>query len=411
MAGKLDYVEQFIRDVQANLSDGMPEELNGLLISRWGQGSLILDGNDAAAYRAAADRLNADFNKGEDLSRRSVEKSLEEALFHALDLQGGSSVTFEERLREGLKILAAQLGSNSIEYRVLVQIEGLSPKDLPFALGSTHFVKFDSRQRGPMLRGQSRSYRETLIRTAERLDEKVCAQVSIAARDFDAARFLARRKARTTIDCINFFADLVPYNHGWLYFPWEAAPTGETTVARDSDGRDHVGLDAQGPALPFSVEHLRESRSLFGDFRRLGRLCDAAKPKTAAGCLRTAFEWAGRATVEPKREEGYLLFAIALESAVLPTEHPELNYRLSRRVSALLTQNRQRRSELRSQVGRLYGIRSRVAHSAFSEVSEQDLGALRLLTKRTLIRLLRAPRIWPMSLQDYDSWLESQSER
>jgi len=89
--------------------------VNGLLISRWGQGSLILDGNDAAAYRAAADRLNADFNKGEDLSRRSSRNPWRRPCSTHSTIQGGSSVTFEERLREGLKILAAQLGSNSIE--------------------------------------------------------------------------------------------------------------------------------------------------------------------------------------------------------------------------------------------------------------------------------------------------------
>jgi len=146
-----------------------------------------------------------------------------------------------------------------------------------------------------------------------------------------------------------------PYNHGWLYFPWEAAPTGEQP-SLETQMAVTMSVSMRRPRAPFSVEHLRESRSLFGDFRRLGRLCDAAKPKTAAGCLRTPSN--GRASnSEPKREEGYLLFAIALESAVLPTEHPELNYRLSRRVSALLTQKSAAESELRSQVGRLYGIR------------------------------------------------------
>jgi hypothetical protein len=303
------------------------------------------------------------------------------------------------------------LNAAPIDYRVLVEVCGVAAKDLPFALGPTRFVKFDSGHRSQLLRGQSQAYRRSLVQTAERLDGKVCAQVLVAARDFDAARSLARREARTAIDCINFFADLVPYNHGWLYFPSEGAPTRETTPARDASGQAHVGLDIRGPALPFSVEHLRESRALFADFCRLGRLSVAARAKTAAECLRTAFQWAGRATVEPKREESYLLFAIALETAVLPTEDTELTYRLGRRVAALLTGSRQQRSELRTKISHLYEIRSRVAHSGFSEVTEQDLGALRLLAKRSLLRLLRRPAVWTMELADYNSWLESQTER
>jgi len=287
----------------------------------------------------------------------------------------------------------------------------VEPKDLPFALGPIRLVKFDSRQRGQLLRGQNAVYRRTLERTAERLEGKVCAQVTVAARDFDAARSLARREARTVIDCINFFADLVPYNHGWLYFPSESAPRSETTPARDAAGQAHIGLDRQGPALPFSVEHLRESRPLFADFRRLGRLCATVTPKTGAECVWTAFQWAGRATVEPKREESYLLFAIALETAALPISDTELTYRMGRRVAALLSRNRQRRSELRSRVGHLYAIRSRVAHSGFSEVSEHDLSTLRLVTKRTLLQLLHVPRVWTMTADEYDAWLESLIER
>jgi hypothetical protein len=115
--------------------------------------------------------------------------------------------------------------------------------------------------------------------------------------------------------------------------------------------------------------------------------------------------------VEPKREESYLLFAIALETAALPISDTELTYRMGRRVAALLSRNRQRRSELRSQVGHLYAIRSRVAHSGFSEVSEHDLSTLRLVTKRTLLQLLHVPRVWTMTADEYDAWLESLIER
>jgi hypothetical protein len=410
MDSKLDYVGEFIRAVNANLSGGTTEELAGLLMSRWGEGSLILDDKEAAAYRSTVDRLNRDFVRQEDLSRRSVERSLEEALFHALDLQQTSGKTFDQRLQEGLKALRAQLNSAPVEFQVLVEVQGLAAKDLPFALGTVRFVKFGSRQRSILLQGQSKGSKRTLVTTVEKLDGKVCAQIKVAARDFDAARSIARREARTAIDCVNFFVDLIPYNHCWLYFSAEGASVAEITPAREATGQVHVGLDRRGPALSYSVEHLRQSSPLLADFRRLGTLYRLAKPKTAADCLLTAFQWAGRATVEPKREESYLLYAIALETAILPTENAELTYRLSTRVAAILGRSRQQRSEMRRTIGHLYAIRSQVAHSGYLEVTEQDLGTMRLLTKRTLLRLVRRRGLWAKNLPDYNAWLESQTE-
>jgi len=136
-----------------------------------------------------------------------------------------------------------------------------------------------------------------------------------------------------------------------------------------------------------------------------------AKPKTVAGCLRDRLRMGGPSKQwEPKREEGYLLSRFALESAVLPTENPELNTAEQAGICPSDPKIGQRRSELRSQSAASTGFGSR-SPTVPSQRSASDLGALRLLTKRTLIRLLRAPRIWPMSFKTTTPGLSPQSER
>lgn len=108
-----------------------PDRLAGFLISRQGRGSLMLDGEDLRAYGATVEQLMKEFVKGDDLSRRSAETYLDDALFFALDLEATSTATFEERLKEGLETMRRQLTSPAKRYRCLVRVEGIVPDDLP----------------------------------------------------------------------------------------------------------------------------------------------------------------------------------------------------------------------------------------------------------------------------------------
>ena len=79
-APKMPYAEAFIRAIHNSLPFETPDRLAGFLISRQGRGSLMLDGEDLRAYRATAEQLMKEFVKGDDLSRRSAETYLVDAL-------------------------------------------------------------------------------------------------------------------------------------------------------------------------------------------------------------------------------------------------------------------------------------------------------------------------------------------
>jgi hypothetical protein len=409
----LPYVEAFIRAIHGSLAVESPDRLTGLLISRHDRGSLIIDGADLRAYKATVEQLMAQFVKKDDLSRRSTEAYLDDALFLALDVDATSTATFEERVKESLETLYKEMTSSASRFRCLVRVEGIAAEDLPVALGRVRFVKYGPTQERQLV-GQegNRSDRGRVLRDARaNLVGRVFATVDVEARDFESARVLARREARTVIDLVNFFCDLTPYNHGWLHLASEAIAVTDVMPARESDGTLHLGHQTQGPLLPFSLKELRKAKPTLRRLQAVSKLHRVSRSKSAGEILLTGLQWAGRASVDPRREQSFLLFAIAVEAAVLPVHHPEQTYRLSTRMAGLLGANRRRRAEIRQSVTQLYDVRSSIVHSGSYEVSDADLGQLRSLAKATLLRLVDQRRLWNMTVKELDEWLQARADR
>ena len=71
--------------------------------------------------------------------------------------------------------------------------------------------------------------------------------------------------------------------------------------------------------------------------------------------ITSSAQWAGRATVESRPEEAFLLFAIALESLILGSkEHSELRYRLALRTAYLLSHSPDARRQIHKDIRQLY---------------------------------------------------------
>jgi hypothetical protein len=80
---------------------------------------------------------------------------------------------------------------------------------------------------------------------------------------------------------------------------------------------------------------------------------------------------------------------IALEAVCLPTGSQLAKKQLQTRVSRLLGSTIQDREWYHDRVGGLYKLRSDVVHDGSSDVSPEDLGAGRLITKQYLLLMLR----------------------
>jgi hypothetical protein len=408
----LAYVGDFIRSIHKNLSPRIPNGHSGLRISGHDEGSLFLDEADLIAYTATVGRLVDDFATTGDLSRRSVERYLQDSLLHSLDIRRKREKPFDERVKEALSELLRRLASPPLSYRCFIPVHGFAPKDLPFSFGGIRFVRFGQSHLRPLLKPIGTGAEFTAFRSdvSDLKDSELwgnpCAIVEVKARDLDSAMVLARVATRAAVDSVNFFDDSSPYNHGWLFLPAEGARAREIVAIVSSEGQVLLSHAKVGPLDTFSLENLRKDPRVLRHLLALSALSRVAKPETAGEVLLTSFRWAGRASVEPKREQSFLLFAIALEAATLPVHNQEITYRLSLRVARLLGRSREQRAEVKKSVADLYGVRSKIVHSGSYEVTDEDLGRLRWLTKRVLLRLLRRRSLWKSSPSDLDRWLD-----
>jgi hypothetical protein len=415
---KLAYVADFLRLLGSQLSHGPGEPTAaGLWFSRRPHGSLFLTSSETEEYRATVSRLRETFAKTEDLSRSSIERFVVDSIFAVLAIGGTDNRPLDDRVNETLDRLHAQLTATPQAHRCIVPVNGVDVGGLPARFGPARFLVLNSSQirRFPNFRdprpdvaaAAARSLRKHLRETDGW--GKPAVEVMVRARDLPSALALGRRRARRVVDAVNFFSDLIPYADGWIYLPSEATPVKTGLPIMREDGAMNVQFISDGPLEGFSFARLRAERPLLRAFRRLSGLSRIEQRSPLARTILSAVEWAGRATVEPKREQAFMLFAIALETLVLPEMEPrELSYRLRTRTAHLLGRTRAERTELSARVNKLYETRSKIVHSGSYEVTEDALGQIRSIVKRAILRVLLHRQLGSVTTAgELAEWFES----
>lgn len=232
--------------------------------------------------------------------------------------------------------------------------------------------------------------------------------VDVLARDSASAETLAIARTRNILDALNLFTDLVPYNHGWLYLRGDSGRGHQVVPIQKGNGDFGASFTALDPMGSLSWKSLRTTKRIGRPLRNLEKLARFPAPSDTCGALLlTASQWAGRATVDRRREQSFLLYAIALETMMLPTQESQgLGHRLRLRVAHLLGRNEAARKRIAAEMGRLYGVRSKVVHAGSYQVTDEDLGRLRSFVKGTLFRLLATPTTHFMKRQELSEWLD-----
>jgi hypothetical protein len=134
----------------------------------------------------------------------------------------------------------------------------------------------------------------------------------------------------------------------------------------------HTTIELRGSV---SWRAVREAKHIAKPFRGFDRL--ARSPEDGDTCdalLLTAAQWIGRATVERRREEAFLLYAIALETMLLPTQAQELGYRLRLRAAHVLGKTVAARKRIAADLAALYTVRSKIVHAGWYQVTDEDYG-------------------------------------
>jgi hypothetical protein len=419
----LDIVTEFINAVKnPEPITGKHGLINQVIFSHRDEGGLILSGEEAQQYRICLQQLIEVAASDERISPKAVEQLFQKAILTSLDIsKRRSDLSFEERVDNAIRDLKMQLKRDPVEYQVFYPILGLSEEGLPIRVGKVDICVFGDEQYS-MFREIIQAARindEERQHWIEDLDEasgglfgKPIGVVGVLALDEEAAYSLALKELRLTLDVINFYSDLIPYSDGLAFLPGDIEPLRVVDLILRPDDKPgyHIQGKSVGPLSPLSIQQLLKSdkdHSLGFEAisdklaRERGKLDDR---------LLAAVQWSGRATVEKRAEEAFLLYAIALESIILPTGDPrELTYRLSKYVAHLLGKNASSRKNISKRVGELYGVRSRIVHSGKYQVTHADLAQVRSIAKSCMLRLLtEEPFVNMKNPDELVDWFEQQ---
>ena len=307
----------------------------------------------------------------------------------------------------------ATLASLSVEdHDCFVEACGLDTESLPTRFGSVQFVLFNRYQlrklrRAALPAGHRDAERRRFVHdTTDRLSDHCFGIARVRARDAEAARALATRRIRGTMDCLNFFTDMVPYNHGWTFLPGDRERRPTTSAGIKSDGSLWCNMSRTHPIGLFSIAKLRRVQPLRSTVMRVSGLLRMQR-NPVEELLLTSVQTAGRATITRRSEDSFLLYAIALESLVLPVAGQELTHRLSQRVARLVAKDIHTRMECTKEVRRLYGVRSKIVHSGSHEIDVRDLDAIRIYAKQVVLKMLGNASVTKCkTIQALDEWFE-----
>jgi hypothetical protein len=398
-------------------------------------GGLGLSGNEAKAYKACLASLVALHGENADqriISTDAVERVMRNAILRALRVRkpGTSRETFEARLTREIRRLRREILALPTEWLVTVRVEGLGPAGLPLRWGGIEFnpgtealgnrlargiVEFE-----PKRRAAARSM-EGERKTRERAREEIrsvfsagpSATLSVHVVDDKAAKHLAIERVRRAVDILNFFAPFfqkIPGPHRARVGP--DGPRAGLTWIMSRDGSEDVHWsDGWADELPITeVDPTSTLASKFG-LTRASEMFAQPEPSDLERRILNALGWAGRATVANRRDEQFLLFAIALEALLTkPTARVGVTDRLRLRAARLIGLLPETRKNVHALMSRIYERRSALVHAGDStDLSEGDLKIVRELVRRALTGVLTAPHFVAMkTASDFEEWFEQQ---
>lgn len=399
-------VRDFIRSL--SVSERVAEHSDfGLSFWYEDEGTFFLTDPEAQQYRSTLEALVEAVRIGKQVSSRAVEKTFQQAILAALDLQHRRPPDPHLRLENAIDELRGFLTAPSQRFRVYRRVNGLAPDGLPSRVGNVEFVVFDDREvdRFRAAVGEhvvSEKQQELRYQLLDKLlqEEEIAGctvgVVDVVAIEAGAAESLATWELRLTLDVINFYSDLIPYNRAHVSLPGDRDAAKAVVPQFVMEGRKKSSFSVNrfriGRLGELSIPKLREvdSERSYG-FSRVAELLAGQRNKLEEQII-ASIQWAGRATAEShgdsRNEEVFLLYAIALESLILSDgNQAELTYRLRARVAHLLGDDSISRRSVFDSVKRLYDIRSKIVHTGRYQVTDADLSLIRNVTKAALIRV------------------------
>jgi hypothetical protein len=417
----IETIKDFITIISKNLDELSARSNPAIFFSTADEGVLFLNIDEAKQYKKCHQML-IDLPSTEKMSVKAIESLFQKSILMSLDINNNrSDKSFEERLENSIKELESALKAKPHKYCVYFPIEGLLPDNLPLEYGEANFCILTKEKSSTLIKSSlsqnlsPEDHEKSIVYFEEMMQENLVNEpivmTTVLANDNEAAKNYALIKIRLTLDVMNFFSDIIPYSKGFLFLPGDRnrKPTSILIISKEEKPTLTIANQVVGPLTPLSAEMFRNAEKKYKNgFSQAGQLLIACKGGFQSKLL-SAIHWAGRATIEDRKEEAFLLYAIALESLVLAeNQKDELGYRLSIRVAHLLGDNVQHREDITKRIKELYEIRSKIVHSGFYQVTDADLGDMRKITKGCILRILKDKELFEIkSTVEFIKWFEN----
>lgn len=419
----LKQLSEFLKTVKFGQPEpGLMKDEPLVVVSR-GEVTVIFTGVAAEEYSSAVHDIYQAVGKKETVSEAVVSNLVSDIatrLFADGDQRGTGK--FDAELKKELQALKDSLTAPLVEWDVYVRLVGPAPSELPVQIGKVEFILADEKtlelldHRTREVIGPNKDvpedkkdafYAWTAKETKTHYFGHAIAKISVEALDFAAAKALALRVVQRTVDSINFFADKRLGN--WLYIPGQASSGVELFVGFATKGAPMAKYTTSpvGPRRSMPLRQIAEARG----FARLSQLLADSKPNSLTDRILTAVQWAGRARVEERREEAFLLYAISLETLLLGNKVDiEISHRLAlRAVHLLAAADMQSRRLVQKQIKQLYTTRSKIVHSGSFQVTNIDLELMSKCARLAVFMMLdAAPFATMVAEEDLETWFEEQ---
>jgi len=387
-------------------------------------GGLRLTGDEADHFRKCLDGLieleggnphtrSASYAAVEQAFRRAVLEAIfparaddESPALCEARIKSDPRPVFEARLELALASLKGFLIAAPNMWSLSIPVSGFSPVVLPLKFGGVSI----SQTIDPDIRGAMDA--DTFSRS---FDSQVVASLVVSAKDEDAARQLATERLRRTIDILNFYAGF--FTEVKREFRAFVAPDGvRRTFSWAIRPAGSEGAYGWGNAYPrdepisLVMDPASEPGRQIG-FSRVDEMLTRDERTDLERRILNALSWAGRAQSEYRREQSFLLLAIALEGLLAKEDARSGNTeRLGLRAAHVLGTSRAGRRELVEAVRNLYGVRSVLVHTGdFNGLQDDDLAVIRDLVDRLVTVLLTDSRFNTMkTARDLEKWFDDQ---
>ena len=385
-------------------------------------GTIYLDNEELMNYREVLHSLIKNMDP-EIISPKTIEKRFQNTILKSLDLDNNqNSIPLDKRIKDSITSLEKSLNETPKNIILYYPLEGLAEEGLPFKFGKVEFCVFTAEdyslfENSVKNNWSDKQSKKKLLETIEeikkgKLYEKPVAKIEVNTVDYDAAVFVSRKDLVLSIDVLNFYSDLLPYQNGFIFLPGESQQTYLEIPMLTIGNKPgvHIKYRSVGPIRNFSIAKLKqEDRKKNLGLTKISNLIAKCHNHLEDRII-SAMRWAGSATVEQDKEKAFLEYAISLETVILfENDKAELTNRLATRVAQLLSEDVKSCIEIRNNIKTLYKIRSDIVHNGKYQVSDSNLALIRYYVKRSILRLLTDQEFDSMDKNNLLDWFNKRT--